>query len=295
MSVGIDPYLGTGLAEMLAQRGIEARQSRLKQQESAAPVLAQSLAPFVNLALTQPGGMQTLQQMLASGGIRMPFAGTGASETVGGMLGRQGLQREGGGFESLVKGAGLDPTMIRQALGAKAFGIPTPLQGQQERVNEALQSIGQTETIIPQIRQSFDKLSSSLASAGVDLGRAVSDVSGLAPGWLESANGLATRQEIARLYNQLMQSPLSGMPKTPPLDAEALKRPDQMKSVLDSLLPQIEFQDALSKIIRDLQNEAQAAGRILTEAEIAQAKTVASRLADARMAKKRTVSQPQSK
>jgi len=295
MSTPIQPYLGTGIAEMLANRRQQEFESSLRQQESTAPVLAQSIAPFVNLALTQPGGMQTLQQMLAAGGLRMPFAGTGASGTVGAMPGMVGAQTAAPGAESLIRGAGLDPAIIKQALAAKAFGVPTQLQGQQERVNEALQSISQTETIIPQIRQSFDKLTSSLAGAGVDLGRAVSDVSGLAPGWLESASGLATRQELARVYNQLMQSPLSGMPKTQPLDAEALKRPDQMKSVLDSLLPQIEFQDVLSRIVRDLQNEAQAAGRMLTEAEIAEAKNVARQLAEMRMAKKRAASQPQPK
>jgi hypothetical protein len=67
MTVGIKPYLGTGLAEMLAERGIEARQSRLRQQEAMAPALMQALAPAIQQATFGEGeylqnAMQALNQ-----------------------------------------------------------------------------------------------------------------------------------------------------------------------------------------------------------------------------------------
>jgi len=288
MATPIQPYLGTGIAEMLADRRRQEFESSLRQQEATAPILAQTLQPFMQLALMQPGGMQNLQQMLGASGLRMPFASTQSSGTLGGLMQMLGAPQQEQAAGDLLEGAGVDPGLLRQSVVTKAFpGLQPSLTGQQERVNEALTNIAQTETVIPQIRQSFANLQTKLSQAGVDFGRAVSDFSGLAPGWLESAEGLSTRQELARLYNQLMQSPLSGMAKQPPLDPEALKRPDQMKSFLDSLLPQIEFQYVLSQIIRDAQNEAQAEGRMLTEYEIAQAKSKARQIADKYLATKK--------
>lgn len=86
MSVGARPYLGTGLAEMLAERGIEARQSRLKQQEAMAPALMQALAPAIQQATFGEGEyLQNAIQALNQAG----FGNFGLGGGLQGMLSGQ--------------------------------------------------------------------------------------------------------------------------------------------------------------------------------------------------------------
>lgn len=88
MSVGIKPYLGTDLAEMLAERGIEARQSRLKQQEAMAPALMQALAPAIQQAsFGEPEYLQNAMQALNQAGL----ANFGVGGGLQGMLGGQSM------------------------------------------------------------------------------------------------------------------------------------------------------------------------------------------------------------
>lgn len=86
MSVGAKPYLGTGLAEMLAERGIEARQSRLRQQEAMAPALMQALAPAIQQATFGEGEyLQNAMQALNQAG----FGNFGLGGGLQGMLAGQ--------------------------------------------------------------------------------------------------------------------------------------------------------------------------------------------------------------
>lgn len=89
MSVGIKPYLGTGLAEMLAQRGLEERASRMKQQEAMAPGLMQALAPAIQQAsFGSPEYLQNAMQALNQAG----FGSLGMPGGLQGMLASQPAQ-----------------------------------------------------------------------------------------------------------------------------------------------------------------------------------------------------------
>ena len=89
MSVGIKPYLGTGLAEMLAQRGLEERASRMRQQEAMAPGLMQALAPAIQQAsFGSPEYLQNAMQALNQAG----FGSLGMPGGLQGMLASQPAQ-----------------------------------------------------------------------------------------------------------------------------------------------------------------------------------------------------------
>ena len=111
MSVGIKPYLGTGLAEMLAQRGLEERASRMKQQEAMAPGLMQALAPAIQRAglMGDPSQLMGSVSALQQAGL-MP---AGQQQGLAAMLAGQPQQGPSQAAQTLFEAAGVNPDVGR--------------------------------------------------------------------------------------------------------------------------------------------------------------------------------------
>lgn len=278
MSVGIEPYLGTGLAEMLAQRGIEARQSRLRQQEAMAPIIARAqmeamAGPNLISAITgDPAAAQRARQGLAgmlSGFGMQPDEALGAPQ-------REAMPAA----DMTAKVPGTDFT-IGQLLATQMPGVgpivqeqlKLPVQFAKEEMSGAMEAVkaAQAENLAAQ-------------QIGAQIANIRSQIPGSDPGVPAKAFALANKERLAAffqspqskalqtslvaLYNQYRQTignRLFSSEAPTQLQPDMVLSGEQIVAMLDSL----ERAQAYSQIYSTLlSEELQRRGGRLSAAEI---------------------------
>lgn len=278
MSVGIKPYLGTGLAEMLAERGIEARQSRLRQQEAMAPTIARAqmeamAGPNLISAITgDPAAAQRARQGLA--GMLSGF-GMQPNETMG------APQREAmPAADMTAKVPGTDFT-IGQLLATQMPGVgpivqeqlKLPVQFAKEEMSGAMEAVkaAQAENLAAQ-------------QIGAQIANIRSQIPGSDPGVPAKAFALANKERLAAffqspqskalqtsltaLYNQYRQSignRLFSSEAPTQLQPDMVLSGDQIVAMLDSLERAQAYSEIYSTLLSE---ELQRRGGRLSAAEI---------------------------
>ena len=280
MSVGARPYLGTGLAEMLAERGIEARQSRLKQQEAMAPIMAQAQANALSLPnllsaytgnpMYSQRGQQGLSSLLSGYGMQEGMAPTspqqgsipyadinevipGTQMTLGDLI---ALNMPGGAGE-IEKARRMMPIAFQQE--QMKTGSEAVKQATSENI--AAQEI---RTTLANIRKQLDlgaepgKLSTGLSLAGKDK---------LAQFFQNPAN-LQMQTQLINLYNQLRsQVPGRIFSKEAPtqLLPENFRSGAQTAAALDAIEQGLLFRETFARKLAELQQETRG---MMTQADI---------------------------
>lgn len=300
MSVGIKPYLGTGLAEMLAERGIEARQSRLRQQEAMAPALMQALAPSIEMAsLGDPAMLRNAMAALQASGVSLPFGGAEAGGLAS-MLGSAPsavpemvpFAREG----QLV--GGLDRDLARKfgIAGARAIEkerLLTDVAAQREQqVTEAkgvadfqkqalsgLQNARQRIASVAQLRSRLP-----FAELGPTTGAGIADIAGF-PKFAEVLKSGPTKQvlgQATQLYNDLRSSAtgqrLFSQEVPTELKATVLNTPEQIEGLLSALEMGAQFDILVGELMQEAAAQARAEGRRLAAQDQADVIDAASEL-----------------
>jgi len=298
MSVGIKPYLGTGLAEMLAQRGLEERASRMRQQEAMAPGLMQALAPAVELAaIGDPSMLQNAMRGLQEAGIQTPFGG-GLAAMLGGPAAPPGAPVA----QPATTIAGLDPNLVRQlglsgARQLKAQELGTQIAaGREQKVTEAkgvadfvktalsgAENAARRKATISQIRQKLPQAQLGLTSkAGLAsiAGRAVG-----VPELGEAAKSPATKEVLAQatnLYNTIRTSEtgqrLFSQEVPRELQATVFNTPEQIEALLSAVEMASEFDTLVADLTQKVLAATKAQGRTMTAEDQASIIEVANEL-----------------
>lgn len=285
MSVGIEPYLGTGLAEMLAQRGIEARQSRLRQQEAMAPALMQALAPSIELAsLGDPAMLRNAMSALQASGVNLPFGGAeagGLASMLGGAPSQAPQMAPAAPAGQLA--GGLDRDLVRKfgLAGARAIEkerLLTDVAAQREQqVTEAkgvadfqkqalsgLQNARQRMASVAQLRNRLP-----LAELGPMTGAGAAEMVNF-PKIAEVLKSGPTKQvlgQATQLYNDLRSSAtgqrLFSQEVPTELKATVLNTPEQIEGLLSALEMGAQFDILVGELMQEAAAQARAEGRRL--------------------------------
>lgn len=279
MSTPIQPYLGTGIAEMLANRRQQEFESSMRQQEAMAPIMAQAQASALSLptmlsAITgnpmySQRGQQGLGSLLSGYGMQegmappaaqgsLPYADMnevipGTQATLGDII----AMNLPGGAGEIEKARRMMPIAFQQEQ-LKA-GSEAVKQATSENI--AAQEI---RTTLANIRKQLDlgaepgKLSTGLSLAGKDK---------LAQFFQNPAN-LQMQTQLINLYNQLRnQVPNRIFSKEAPtqLLPENFRSGAQVAASLDAIEQGLLFREAFARKLAQLQQQT---GGMLTQADI---------------------------
>lgn len=294
MSVGIKPYLGTGLAEMLAGRRQQEYEAGLEAQKAAMPQLMAALAPAIESAsIGDPEMLRNAMAALQQSGLQMPFGQEGMTPLAGMLQGpAQGAESAmpayGGIDPALVRRLGLsrarelEAERLKSSIAAEREQATTEAKGVadfQKQALAGLQSARQRMSTIGQLRSTLPQADlGPLTAAGAFEGLSM-------PKLAEAFKSEPTKKLLAQaqeLYTN-MRSSTSGQrlfsQEVPTeLKVSALNTPEQIQGLLSALEMGAQFDILIGQLMQDAAAEAKAEGRRLTAQDQADVIDLASEL-----------------